>query len=557
MKEAGLMIPLALAAVEGCCGIDDDIKDGRPNIVVILADDLGYSDLGCYGSEINTPNIDALAEEGIRYTQFYSAARSCPTRAGLLTGLYPHQAGIGHMVVDEFVPGYRGTLQPNTVTIAEMLKSAGYSTAMAGKWHVTNNTDPKGDISQWPMQRGFDMYYGTLTGHGSFWDPKCLFEGNDPVKAEGDFYYTEAITEKSMEFISEMSESDSPFFLYVAYTAPHYPLHARQEYIDKYMDIYSAGWDSLRVARYERMKSMGILKPDICLPPADEQCYAWSDEEHKEWQQMRMAVFAAMVEQMDMGVGAIIEHLREIGELDNTLIMFMSDNGPSNEGHLFNTVERLGTQWNDRMIPELTRDGRPVRAGDWPGEPLGQDDTYGSYGPQWAHLSATPFKRYKSWMHEGGICVPFVVSWKGYSDMKPGFRNGVCTVYDLMPTFMELAKGEYPDSIRGLRTIPPAGISIVDSFAEDVMYHDRVICWEHEGNRAIRKGKWKLVSEYPGSWSSLRIYPKEGEWELYDMSEDRTELYDLSMEYPEIVKKLSEEWYEWAAANNVRVLDAS
>ncbi len=548
-------ICLAGAAVTGAmaltaCG-EKAPADERPNIVLILADDLGFSDLGCFGGEITTPNLDSLAANGLRYRQFYNTARSCPSRASLLTGLTPHLAGIGHMVADRGYPGYRGTLAPNSVTLAEALRASGYHTAMSGKWHVTNNTDPAGDISQWPMQRGFEHFYGTLSGHGSFWDPKCLFDGNAPVRAEGDYYYTEAITDRARQFIGEMAGEGEPFFLYVAYTAPHYPLHARPEYIEKYKGCFAAGWDSLRTQRFDRMKRMGVLPAGAVLPPKDEQCYDWADEPEKEWQQMRMEVYAAMVEQMDAGVGEIVADLRRRGLLDNTLIVFLSDNGASNEGHLHNTVERTGRHWGDRMIPAETRDGRPVHAGDIPGLVLGPDDTYGSYGPQWAHLCGTPFRRYKSWIHEGGICAPMIVAWGDRIADKGAFRDGVFGITDFMPTFLELAGGEYPDSIRGLKTIPVEGRSFAATFDENCIDTTRTMFWEHEGNKAVRRGKWKLVAEYPGSWRTLRSYPSGGAWELYDLDTDRTETRDLAAQHPELVRELAAEWEAWAARAQV------
>lgn len=537
------------AALTGCA--EKPRADERPNIVLILADDLGFSDLGCYGGEIATPNIDSLAANGLRYRQFYNTARSCPSRASLLTGLTPHLAGVGHMVVDRGYPGYHGTLAPNTVTLAEGLRACGYRTAMSGKWHVTNDTRPGGDRSQWPMQRGFDRFYGTLSGHGSFWDPKCLYDGNTPVRASGDYYYTEAITEHARRFIGEMAAGQEPFFLYVAYTAPHYPLHARPEYIEKYRGRYAAGWDSLRVERFERMRRLGVLPADAVLPEKDVQCYDWADEPAKAWQQMRMEVYAAMVEQMDAGVGEIVAELRRQGVADNTLIVFLSDNGASNEGHLHNTVERTGKHWGDRMIPNSTRDGRPVRSGDIPGLPLGADDTYGSYGPQWAHLSCTPFRRYKSWVHEGGICAPMIVSWGDRIADRGGFRDGVFAITDFMPTFLELAGGSYPDSIRGQRTIPIEGRSFAASFDAEVSDTTRMLFWEHEGNKAVRRGRWKLVAEYPGSWRTLRSYPTGGAWELYDLETDRTETCDLAARYPELTAELAAAWEAWAARAQV------
>lgn len=538
-------------AMTGCGGKAPAQAAERPNIVLILADDLGFSDLGCYGGEISTPNIDSLAAKGLRYRQFYNTARSCPSRASMLTGLTPHLAGVGHMVADRGYKGYHGTLADNTVTLAEALKGVGYNTAMSGKWHVTNNTDTAGDMSQWPVQRGFDRYYGTLSGHGSFWDPKCLFDGNTPVRADGDYYYTEAITGRACRFIGEMAGEKEPFFLYVAYTAPHYPLHARPEYIGKYKGRFAAGWDSLRVARYERMKKLGAIPADAALPPKDEQCYDWADEKWPEWQQMRMEVYAAMVEQMDAGVGQIVDELRRRNLLDNTMIVFLSDNGASNEGHLDNTVERTGRRWGDKMIPEATRDGRPVHAGDIPGMELGADDTYGSYGPQWAHLSCTPFRRYKSWIHEGGICAPMIVSWGDRIKDKGAWRDGVYGITDFMPTFLELAGGVYPDSIRGMRTIPIEGRSFVASLSENVVDTTRVMYWEHEGNKAVRRGRWKLVAEYPGSWRTLRPYPTGGEWELYDMEADRTETNNLAAQHPELVAELGAMWDAWASRAQV------
>lgn len=543
MCLGGLTAACVFAGVGGGAEV---YADNRPNIVFILADDLGYSDLGCYGGEINTPNIDSLAARGLRFRQFYNTARSCPSRASILTGLTPHLAGVGHMVVDRGYDGYHGTLSPNSVTIAEALSSCGYSTAMSGKWHVTNNTSTEGDMSQWPMQRGFQRFYGTLSGHGSFWDPKCLYEGNTPIRANGDYYYTEAITDHACKYIEEMSEEGKPFMLYVAYTAPHYPLHARKEFIDKNKGRYSAGWDSLRVERYDRMKRLGVIPSDASLPQKDAQCYDWSQEEFPEWQQMRMEVYAAMVEQMDAGVGKIVGKLRDSNILDNTIVIFLSDNGPSNEGHLNNTVERTGRRWGDKMIPAETRDGRPVKSGDIPCMDLGADDTYGSYGPQWAHLGATPFKRYKSWMHEGGICAPMIVSWGDNIPDKGGFRDGVYAITDFMPTFLELADGKYPESNKAGKTIPIEGKSFVPALAGNVIDDSRLLFWEHEGNRAVRYGRWKLVSEYPGAWRTLRPYPNEGKWELYDIATDRTEIHDLADEKPELVKELAAKWDEWS-----------
>jgi len=538
---------LIAAALSSCC---ENKEEDRPNILFILADDLGYSDPGCFGGEINTPNINRLADHGLRYLNFYNTARSCPSRACLMTGLYPHSAGMGHMVKDRGIPGYRGRIADNTVTLAEVLKEAGYQTAMTGKWHITHDIDPEGSKKDWPLQRGFDKFYGTLTGHGSYWDPKCLYDGNEPAPAEGDYYYTEAITSHAREYIEAM-DRDKPFFLYVAYTAPHYPLHAREEYIEKYDGVYSQGWDSLRVKRFERMKNMGILPENAALPEKDDMCYDWSEEKNKEWQERRMQVYAAMVEQMDKGIGDILKTLEETGETENTLIVFMSDNGASAEGHLDNTVERLGTPWRDPMIPSHTKDGREVTAGDIPGLNPGPDDTYGSYGPQWAHLSVTPFRRFKSWVHEGGVHAPMILAWGDRIKDQGGFRKGLYHIVDFMPTFMELSGAAYPKRIRGLETIPYQGVSLVPSIENDVFDENRTVFWEHEGNKAVRRGDWKLVSEFPGSWSSMTAYPQKGNWELYRLDADCTETVDLAGEHPELVKELSALWNEWAEKSHV------
>ena len=550
MKNRSIKLSLASGAVglllSGC----QKTEDVRPNIVLILADDLGFSDLGCYGGEIHTPNIDNLARNGLRYTHFCNAGRSCPSRACLLTGLYSHQAGVGHMVADRGIDGYHGTLVQNSVTIAEALQGCGYQTALAGKWHVCNNIDPEGDISQWPMQRGFERYYGNLNGYADYWNPDALFEGNSPVKAEGDYYYTEAITEHACNYIAEMSEAGQPFFLYVSYTAPHYPLHARQEYINHYKGKYAAGWDSLRMRRFERIKELGILPQSATLPEQDPQCYPWAEEEYKEWQQTRMEVYAAMVEQMDEGVGQIVNKIKECTHADNTLVIFLSDNGASSEGHLYNTIERSGAVWKkDDMF---TKDGRKITPGDIPGLVPGDDDTFGSYGPQWAHLSCTPFKRYKSWVHEGGICAPMVVCWPSRIKDCGAIRRSAYCINDLLPTFLEIAGGEYPDSIRGLKTIPIESVSFANTFMDDSACPDRLMFWEHEGNRAVRQGRWKLVSEYPGAWKTLRPYPSCGRWELYDIETDPTETCDLAAERPELVDSLASLWREWASRSGVR-----
>ena len=515
-----------------------------PNIILMVTDDLGYSDLGCYGSKIETPNIDKLAKNGIRFSTFYNGARCCPSRASLLTGLYAHQAGIGHMTEDRGLPAYSGDISDNAVTIAEVLKEEDYFTAMAGKWHITKHTKADDPKSNWPLQRGFDRFYGTLPGHGSFFDPFGLVEGNTMIKADSDFYYTEKITSKSQEYIREAVHQNKPFFLYVAHPAPHYPLHARSEVIKKYKGKFSEGWDSLRQSRYTNLIEYGLIKPEWKLPERDEQSISWEDETEKEFQENRMEVFAAMIDHVDQGVGQIIQTLKETGQFENTVILFLSDNGGSAEGHRDGKIERWGTPWTSSLIPDSTRDGRKVIAGDFPGLPLGGPETYGSYGVRWANVSNAPFRLHKSWVHEGGISTPFIIHWPNGLTHK-GITHQTGHIIDLMPTILNLAGAHYPETCKDNSITPVEGIDLVGLINKDKQI-SRTLFWEHEGNRAIRKGKWKLVSEYPGTWSTVRKYPNHGNWELYDMELDRTELNNLSKEFPDKVKELDDEWNEWA-----------
>ena len=326
----------------------------RPNIIVILSDDMGYSDIGCYGGEINTPTLDALAAGGLRFTQFYNTARCCPTRASLLTGLYPHQAGIGHMMEDKGSDSYRGDLNRNCLTIAEALRPAGYGTYAVGKWHVTRHTKPEGPKHNWPLQRGFDRFYGTIHGAGSFYDPITLTRDNDPIEPEGsNFYYTTAIGENAAKFIEDAAGGDAPFFLYVPFTASHWPLHAFERDIAEYRRRYDAGWDALREERHKRMIQSGIVDSRWPLTRRDAEVPSWEEEENKAWQARRMEVYAAQVDVMDRAVGMIVDKLSTLGLLDNTLILFLADNG--------GCAEELTPRGRGLHFPAKTRDGLRVR----------------------------------------------------------------------------------------------------------------------------------------------------------------------------------------------------
>lgn len=392
----------------------------RPNIVLIMADDMGYSDIGCFGGEIQTPNLNALATGGLRFTQFYNTARCCPTRASLITGLYPHQAGVGHMMEDKGYEAYHGDLNNRCVTIAEVLKLAGYSTYMAGKWHVTRFRGPDGPKHNWPRQRGFDRFFGTIHGAGSYYDPCSLTRDNTQIPPGDDFYYTNAIADNAVTFISE-HKTDNPFFMYIPFTAPHWPMHALPKDIAKYKGRYDKGWDALRAERHKRIIEMGIVDEKWKLTPRDRNVPPWEQAKDKEWFARRMEVYAAMVDCLDQNVGRIVEQLKKSGKFENTLIFFLADNGGCAEEYgsrgpikpdpskpvVLKPMDKNELQPD--MQPKVTRDGRPVRTGR--GVMPGPADTYIAYGKPWANASNTPFRLYKHWVHEGGISTPLITHW--------------------------------------------------------------------------------------------------------------------------------------------------
>ena len=428
-----------------------------------MSDDMGYSDIGCYGGEIDTPNLNQLAEGGVRFTQFYNCGRCCPTRASLLSGLYPHQAGIGWMTTDRGHDGYRGDLNRKCVTIAEALRPAGYSTYMAGKWHVTKGTNPEGPKDNWPIQRGFEKFYGTITGAGSFFDPGTLARNNQMISpfADGDYepetyYYTHAITDHAVKFIEEHSSEgrEQLFFLYVSYTAAHWPMHALPADIAKYQGKYDGGYAAIRQTRYRKLLQLGLIDETAKLSPI---VGDWATQEHQEWEKECMEVYAAMVDSMDQGIGKIVASLEKQGSLENTLILFLQDNGGCQE-----TVGRRGNSKRPAtatlptiaadairtdVIPKQNRSGIPTLQG--PGVLPGPEDTYIAYGLHWANVSNTPFREYKHFVHEGGISSPLIAHWP------KGVRNGGRLVrrpshlIDVMATCVELAQAEYPEESVG------------------------------------------------------------------------------------------------------------
>jgi arylsulfatase len=531
---------------------------GKPNIIYILADDMGFSDLGCYGSEIETPVLDSLAEGGLRFTQFYNTARCCPTRASLLSGLYPHQAGVGHMMEDRGHEGYRGNLNRHCVTIAEVLRPNGYRTYMTGKWHVTpfRANNPDDTQPNWPLQRGFDRFYGTIHGAGSFFDPNSLTRDNtrispfaDPEyplseQVDGEYYYTDAITDHATRFIREhqTQSADQPFFLYVAYTAAHWPMHARQRDIDKYTGRYDAGYDAIRNARYARMIELGLIDKDSTVNwPIDP---SWKETTNWEWDKRNMEVYAAMIDSMDQGIGRIIQSLKETSQYENTLICFLQDNGGCAEefGRGGNgmprgdhpTLEPLPADHLQLdMVPRQTRDGYPVRQGK--GVMAGAGDTYIGYGRGWATVSNTPFREYKHWTHEGGISTPLIAHWpRGIS--RPGeLESTPGHLIDLMATAVDLSGANYPEKFHNDQEIRPLeGKSLQPLFTGGAIERE-ALYWEHEGNRAVRRGNFKLVAK-----------GAKGKWELYDISRDRSEQHDLSTQKPELTQELAAMWQRYA-----------
>jgi len=516
----------------------------NPNIILILNDDMGFSDIGCYGGEVQTPNLDGLAANGLRYTQFYNTARCCPSRASLLTGLYPQQADVGEMVSDDEVDGYRGSLNPNTVTIAEALKSGGYATYMSGKWHVSNSVLPDGPKESWPSQRGFDDFYGVITGAANYWQPRTLTRNNEAIEPEGDdYFFTDAISDEAVRQIRE-HDSAKPFFQYVAYTAPHWPLHAHEEDIAKYKGRFDAGWDRLREERIQRMVEMGIIHENWKLSERDPDVAPWEEQPHKEWEARRMEVYAAQIDRMDQGIGRIVAALKAAGQFENTIIVFLADNG--------GCAEELGggsDSWVKRMVTRApyigtleTRDGREIRFGNTPDIIPGGEDTYCSYGVPWANVSNTPFRFYKHWIHEGGISTPFIVHWPTGIEVKGELRHQAAQLPDVMATFLELAGCDYPETYEDKPIKPLEGKSMVPTFSNRPHQRD-VLYWEHHGNRGVRKGSWKLVAE------------KNAPWELYDMEQDRSELNDLAAANPAVVEELAALYFAWAKRCNVMEFD--
>ena len=547
----------------------------KPNILIILADDLGWSDLGCYGGEIRTPNLDSLATGGLRFTQFYTCTRCCPSRASLLTGLYPHQAGVGLMTSDqaakfpgagdkgEAFPGYRGALNANCVTIAQVLKPVGYRTAAAGKWHV-------GD-SEPPTKRGFDDFYGFVGGYGvDSWEPRMMkrLPESRPQRSykPGEFFATDAITDHALEFLADMRQSGAPWLLYIGYQAPHFPVQSKREDMTGYPEIYAQGWDNIREQRLAKQKKIGLLPESTLLTPrskiphsvASKRLGSWTgDGNNPAWDSLpadrradlaqRMAVYAGMVTGMDRNIGRLLADLRASGQLDNTLILFLSDNGACAEWEPFgfemlpapNPVPGTGLNQGTQALPNRIYRGDELAT-------MGQAGSFPSYGSGWANACNTPWRLYKHYGHEGGIGTPLIAHWPasvGKDKDNGRFVREPAHLIDLMATCVDIAGAKYPEEWNGKNVLPMEGVSLrpllAPSAGHSASLSPRLLGWEHEGNRAFREGKWKLVS--------LAAAP----WELYDMEADRVEMNDLAASQPERVKNMSSKWEAWAKRTNV------
>lgn len=574
MKTYILAFYLLFLGFFGCSLPTSQEKENeRPNIILIMSDDMGYSDIGCYGSEIETPVLDNLAANGIRFSQFYNTARCCPTRASLLTGLYPAQTGMGFMTSHENEPGYQGEIGNQCVTIAEVLKPAGYRTYMSGKWHVARNSSDEDSLKyNWPLQRGFDRFYGTIVGAGSLWDPWALTRGNKFITPVNDteyhpeekWYYTDAISDNAVKYIEEhqTTSPDNPFFMYVAYTAAHWPLHAPDDEIALHQGKYDEGFAAIRMKRYQKLIELGLINEKWAM---SEQVGLWDTLTNKEWYARNMEVYAAMVSRMDKGIGEIVNSLKENKLLDNTIVMYLQDNGGCaetlgwlNRDNTFAKLPELRTfdpmdpdELQTRLVPEQTRDGFPVIV---QSEKVmaGPPHSYHAYGPTWANVSNTPFRKYKHWVHEGGISTPLIVHWPSTIQSKGEVRHQPSHLIDIMATIIDITGAVYPENHNGNDITPYEGKSLQGVFTENSEIEREAICFEHEGNRGLRQGKWKLVSKaYPGAGHFRKVDEIPlNEWALYDMEEDRTELNNLANENPEKVKELSEMWQKWAKRTN-------
>ena len=518
MNLISRLVKVAVILGLGLSGFVAGASATRPNVILIMCDDMGFSDIGCYGGEIQTPYLDQLAAEGMRFTQFYNNAKCTTTRASLLTGLWPRFGSPGH-------------LRPNMMTLGEAMQRAGYQTSLSGKWHLLRSESAQKKVTgSWaeaydrmthPYFRGFERFYGLLDGCCNFFNPLQPdpsykggrirnFGENDAVVRSfpRDYYTTDAFTDHAIASIGEFAKSEAPFFLHITYTAPHYPLHAKPEEIARYRGRYRSGWEALREARWERLRQLGLTSDQWALSEGDRRAYAWSEANH-DFEDHRMAVYAAMIDRMDQNIGRLREALEAAGEADNTLILFLSDNG--------GCAEEPGGRDPTIRVPGPGRD-------------------YVAVGPSWGWAQNAPFRRYKSWLYEGGITTPLIAWWPGRVPAG-SINRSVAHIIDFLPTFLELAESDYPASYRGRRLLPVEGTSMMTLLRGGGGAPERTLAWFWSRNRALRKGDWKLV------WEKGRQ-----QWELYHMKQDRCELNDLAADHPERVTAMASDYFDWAEA---------
>jgi arylsulfatase len=502
-----LSLSISLAACQMQATADASANK-PPNIIILFADDMGYSDLGCMGSEIHTPALDRMAREGVLMTHFYTTSRCCPSRASLMTGQYSHRVGMGHMNSDWDLPGYRGFLTNGAVTIPEVLQVNGYRTIMTGKWHIGD------ERPNWPIDRGFERFYGIPAGGGVyFWPPvgleRPVYRNELQVTPDADWYSTDAFTTEAIEFIKEAKEQDKPFFLYTAYIAPHFPLQAWPEDIARYEGVYEQGYEPIRAARFNKQQRDGVLPADARLSEAEYP--SWADVADQAEEARRMQVYAAMIDRLDQNVKRLMDFLETSGLAENTIVFFLSDNG-----------------------------GCPEVRNSTPGEETGSPQSFAAYGKAWANVSNTPYRKYKSMEHEGGLLTPLIAYWPAGLAKKGLITHEPAHIMDFMATCLDVAGIPYPDSLNEQPTLPKVGNSFLPQLQGQSASPDRLLFWEHEGNKAVRQENWKLVKQ------------DKGDWELYDLSKDPTELHDLSVEYPERAQALSAAYDKWALEQGVQ-----
>ena len=521
MKQL-LSISIILSLLFFACSQKEETQ--KPNILLILVDDMGYSDLGCYGSEIATPNIDQLAASGTRFTQFYNSARCCPSRASLMTGLYPHNAGMGHQNQDRGVSAYSGRINDNATTIAEVLSQNNYSTYHVGKWHLGSKRD------YWPDKKGFQQFFSLIEGAMNYYNRSPWLKGQDslemsyngdPYYPSKDFYATSTFTDSAISFINKQ-ETEKPFFMYLAFNAPHWPLHAPQKDIEPYIGKYMKGWDTIRANRFAKMKELGIVNENHVQSERFHSVPDWESlsDSAKKANDLNMALYAGVMGNLDANIGRLLTQLEANNQLENTMILFLSDNGGCYE---------------DPVPPNAPWSNHPTDG------VAGGPRTFPSYGTPWANVSNTPYAYFKSYLHEGGIITPLIISYPGKVEAGTINTTMIGHISDILPTLVELTGSKYPTQIEDRTITPSDGKSLLGSFLGKTNSSRDTLYWEHEFHRAIRVEDWKLIAPY-----KIKGLGVKNEWELFNLETDPSEQNDLSTDYPDKVKSMAKAYDKWA-----------